>query len=174
MTTTLKDFLELIEYKITDVSDFCWSCFGDNVSIMDYWNGDHNGYNISITFDRKTQEVYLLEACDYKNDRAYRYFTSNAHKDAHADECRRHHADNTAWDDVEYVDLEQAEDFFEKAHAIIQGIDYDTRVSVPLDLPQSQMFELMRIAHEKDITLNQLVEQVLRDEIDRVKVTQNE
>jgi hypothetical protein len=35
-------------------------------------------------------------------------------------------------------------------------------VSVPLELGNDEMFELMRMAHEQDLTLNQLVESLLR------------
>jgi hypothetical protein len=34
-------------------------------------------------------------------------------------------------------------------------------------LADEQMFELMRLAHERDITLNQLVESVLREAIEQ-------
>jgi hypothetical protein len=46
----------------------------------------------------------------------------------------------------------------------------DTRVDVPLNLNQNELFKLMKLAHEQDITLNQLVESILRCKIDEVKV----
>jgi predicted HicB family RNase H-like nuclease len=39
-------------------------------------------------------------------------------------------------------------------------------VSVPLELEDELMFELMKMAHEQDITLNEMVEQLLRRVID--------
>jgi hypothetical protein len=42
---------------------------------------------------------------------------------------------------------------------------YDTRVSVPIDLSDDGMFTLMKMAHERDITFNQMVEQVLREQL---------
>ena len=71
-----------------------------------------------------------------------------------------------AWDDVDYVDLEVADDFIQKCLAIKAGEDYDTRVSVPLELDDDILFDLMKMAHEQDITLNQMVEQLLRRVID--------
>jgi hypothetical protein len=67
-----------------------------------------------------------------------------------------------AWDDVDYVDLETDDDFIQKCLAIKAGEDYDTRVSVPLELENDEMFELMKMAHEQDLTLNEFVEQLLR------------
>ena len=61
------------------------------------------------------------------------------------------------------VSCESDDDFIQKAQAIIAGEEYDTRVSVPLDLPKDDMFELMRLAHERDMTLNELVEEALRN-----------
>ena len=37
---------------------------------------------------------------------------------------------------------------------------------VELDLPDSELFNLMLMAHNQDITLNQLVENILREYID--------
>ena len=73
---------------------------------------------------------------------------------------------NQAWDDVDYVDLESDDDWIQKALSIKAGEDYDTRVSIPLDLPESELFALMRAAHERDITFNQLVEEALRAAIE--------
>jgi hypothetical protein len=53
----------------------------------------------------------------------------------------------------------------EKCSAIFAGESYDERVSIPIDLPQEHLFALMKQAHELDITFNQHVEQVLRDQI---------
>ena len=72
---------------------------------------------------------------------------------------------NEAWENVDYIDLETDEDWLEKAQAIVMGLNYDTRVQVPLDLDKEQMFELMRLAHEGDMTLNEFVESILRKEI---------
>ena len=43
----------------------------------------------------------------------------------------------------------------------------DGRVDVPIDLDRDTLFELMLSAHEKDITLNQHVENILRIAIEK-------
>ena len=45
------------------------------------------------------------------------------------------------------------------------GIDYDERIQVPLELSDSLMNKLFRMAHDQDITLNELVENILREEL---------
>ena len=47
--------------------------------------------------------------------------------------------------------------------------DSDNRVDVEIELTDEEWYTLMKIAHEQDITLNQLVEQVLAAEIQRIE-----
>ena len=42
-------------------------------------------------------------------------------------------------------------------------------VDVPIDLTDEEFLSIARMAHERDITLNQLAEEVLREEIERAK-----
>jgi predicted HicB family RNase H-like nuclease len=42
----------------------------------------------------------------------------------------------------------------------------DNRVTIRIDLEQDVLYQLMLQAHEQDITLNQLVERILREYID--------
>ena len=151
---TLKEFMELVDFKITEGSDYHVNVPG--LYLLSSWNGEQAGYSFDIAFHpADNQRVYLVEANDMKNNRAYRL------KDPALD------IDNVAWDGVEYTDLEVDDDFIQKCLAIKSGEEYDTRVSVPLELEDDLMFELMKKAHEEDITLNQMVEQVLREVIDK-------
>jgi len=45
----------------------------------------------------------------------------------------------------------------------------DGREEVPIDLPKEELFQLMLRAHEQDITLNKLVENILREVIERAE-----
>jgi hypothetical protein len=72
---------------------------------------------------------------------------------------------NQAWDEVDYVDLEVEQDWLEKAQAIVSGETYDTRVQVPLDFSDEELLKYMKLAHEQDVTFNQLVTQALTEAI---------
>jgi hypothetical protein len=158
---TVKEFMELVEYRITEGDSYLWKCFGDSAFSLSSWNGDQDGWSMNMVFDTKDQTVYIVEVCDYARDKAYRMINPN-YKMVHDAEALSRGVDpKEAWDDVNYVDLETVEDFVEKAEAIRDGEDYDTRVDVPLTVPDDVLFELMKRAHEQDITLNQLVEQIL-------------
>lgn len=54
---TLKEFMELVDYRITEGSDYMWSCYGPNAHRLDSWNGDHDGHSVSIIFDTQSQNV---------------------------------------------------------------------------------------------------------------------
>lgn len=165
---TVKEWMELVDYKITEGGNYGWSCYGPNAYTLDSWNGIHGtgGYSFSIVFSTKTQKVYEVSMCDYTNNRAYRMINpKNVEKHRKEAESKSVLA-NQAWDDVNYVDLDVVDDFIQKALAIRAGEDYDTRVLVSMDFTEEELLTYMKIAHERDITFNQLVEVVLREIID--------
>jgi predicted HicB family RNase H-like nuclease len=45
----------------------------------------------------------------------------------------------------------------------------DNRSEVELELSDKELFDLMLMAHTQDITLNQLVENILREHIDTLE-----
>jgi hypothetical protein len=162
--TTLKDYFEAIEYKITEGSDYLWQCYGPDAHQLDSQTED---YTINVVFDKLNQTVYQLEAWDYRTDRYYRWINPS-YLEAFKDECTEREIDyRNAIDTTNFVDLELAEDLLEKARAIMADEEYDTRVQVPLDLDDDLLFDLMKMAHEHDVTLNQMVEVILRQVIEQ-------
>ena len=168
---TMKEWMELVGYRITEGSDYMWSCYGSNAHALDSWNGEQDGHSFTVIFDTKDQTVYEVQAHDYVHNRAYRMINPDFQKKYKKEAKHRDIDKNNAWDDVNYIDLEVDDDFIQKCLAIQAGEDYDTKVSVPLELEDDKMFELMRMAHEQDITLNQLVENILRNMIAEKEIT---
>ena len=159
---TLQQFLETIEYKITEGDSYGWTCFGPNSHQLGSWNGIHGagGWSANVVF----------EVCDYTNDRAYRLINPK-YRDKFDKEAKKHGSmSNQAWDDVDYTDLETDADFMEKAQAIVAVQDYDTRISVPVDFTDEEILKYAKLAHEKDITLNQFIEQALREFLEHHKL----
>jgi hypothetical protein len=153
---TLKEWMEVANYRITEGSDYY--AYGGAYALTS-WNGDQDGYSLEIIFNQKTQEVYEVQACDYKHQRAYRLVHSD-----HRDETLL----KKAWDqvdEVEWTDLESDDDWIQKALAIVAGEDYDTRVSIPIDLPEAELMVLFKAAHEADMTFNDFVEKILREKL---------
>jgi hypothetical protein len=167
---TLKEWMEIVDYKITEGSDFGWNCYGSDVHMLDSWNGEQDGHSFTVIFDTKTQTVYEVQAHDYVHNRAYRIINPDFQKKAKKEARKRDVNKDMAWDDVDYVDLEVDDDFIQKCLSIKAGEDYDTRVSVPLELDDDLMFDLMKRAHEKDVTLNKMVEALLQEAIDNAEM----
>jgi len=168
---TIKEWMELTDYKITEGSDYGWACYGSNSYTLDSWNGVHGkgGYSFSITFSTKSQKVYEVSMCDYTNDRAYRMINPKF-QEKHRKEAEMRDVNlNEAWDDVDYVDLDVLDDFIQKALAIRAGESYDTRVQVQVDFSDEDLLQYMKMAHERDITFNELVEDALRHAIEEVE-----
>ena len=167
---TIKEWMELVDYRITEGSNYCWECYGDNAYTLDSWNGDHEGHSFSIIFDAKDQTVYEVQAHDYLHNRAYRMINEDFRKKNKKEAKRRDVDKDQAWDDVRYIDLDVDDDFIQKCLAIREGEDYDTRVLMPVEFSDEDLLKYMKMAHERDITFNQLVEQALLTAIEEQKL----
>ena len=166
---TLKEWMEVVDYRITEGGNYQWGCFGHNAYSLDSWNGEQDGHSFTIIFDTKTQEVYEVQAHDYVHQRAYRLINP-VYADQYRTEAKtRSVFENQAWDDVDYVDLEADDDFIQKALAIATGEDYDTRVSVPVDFSDEELLKYMKLAHERDMTFNHFIEEALRSALEDFK-----
>jgi hypothetical protein len=167
----LKDFIEAIDYKITGGSEYQWDCFGPNARYLDCadkegYNGD---YSINAVFDSVNQTVYAIEVWDYINDREYRWIDKAWVKD-HMKSCAKHNVDvYESMDGRNYIDLDVAEDILEKANALVKGVEYDTRVQVPVNFSDEDLLKYMKLAHERDMTFNDFVEEALQHAIEEVK-----
>ena len=162
----LKTFMELINYRITEGDKFQWNCYGENAYNLTSWNGLHSkdGWSANIVFDTNTQIVYEVDVCDYTHDRSYRLINPE-YVDAYAHERDTEGLDDTAWDEVKYIDLTVEHDWLEKAQAIISNEKYDTRIQMEVEFSDDDLFEYMKLAHKLDITFNQLIEKALREVI---------
>jgi len=168
---SLKEWMELVDFRITDGSDFCWHCFGDDAYTLDSWNGDNEtGHSLSICFDTKTQEVYQVDINDYKNQRAYRLINPKYVSKYQQEATNRNIRVNGAWDDIDYVDLEIDADLIEKGKAVIAGKEYDTNVQIQIEFTDEELLTYMKMAHSMNITFNNFVENALQHAIKEGKI----
>ncbi len=174
---TLKQWMETCGYRITEGSDYEWSCFGHDAYRLDSWNGSQDGHTISIVFDTKTQVIYEVDAFDYARERAYR-MVNPEFKTAFMQEHTDRDVEDMAWekDDgtpVKFSDLDVEEDWLEKAYAICNDQEYDTRVQIQVEFTDEELLRYMKFAHDRDITFNQLVEEAIKAAIEQAQ-TQKE
>lgn len=162
----MKQWMTLINYRISEGNDYTWHCFGDNAYMLDSWDGDHSGYSTSIMFDTKTQVVYQVEVHDYKRQQAYRY-TNPDYRAAHA--AAEKSRESTRFDEYPTTELEVADDWLSKASAIAAYEDYDTGILVPLDFTDAELMPLFKAAHDADMSFNAYVCMALRDMITKLE-----
>lgn len=155
---------EALDHKICGGSEHQWDCWSD-ARFLDFESD--NAY-ASVVFNTKTQEVYLAEVNDKPdNHKPYRWMNP-LYKQAYVDEAKQRNVDpDQAWDNKKWYDLETQEDWLGKARAIMRGEEFDERVQVPIDLEKDELFALMKMAHDRDITLNEMVEEILWEVIKR-------
>lgn len=160
----LKEYLEAIEFKITEGSDYGWHCYGSNARYLDSYKEDQ--YSISAIFDNQNQFVYAVELWDYVNRREYRWQHPNF-KDEFLAEAKERGIDPTeSLDNSKFIDLDVAGDILEKIRCVVAGEEYDTRVQIEVDFSDDDLLQYMKLAHQLDITFNELVERAVKTAVD--------
>ena len=153
-----------LQHKITGGSEYYWNSW-DNARWLDY---ESDYAHASVVFNCETQEIYTAEINDKANEHKPYRWLNPVYKQSMLDEAKEKGIDSSqAWDKTKWYDLETSDDWLEKASAIMQGQSFDTRVQIPLNLDKDELYKLMEMAHERDITLNKMVEIILQDMIDR-------
>ena len=165
----LSEVNNTFEHKITGGGTYGWNCY-PNPWTIDYSSNYAYGY---VIFNIGTGKVYEVsvspnaDAWNGKEPKPYRYINPE-YQDAYYAEAENRKIDPCeAWDDVKWIDLETKEDFIEKATKMFKGESFDTRIQVPIDLDNDTMLKLCMEAHERNITLNDMVGIILQDVIDK-------
>lgn len=162
---TLKTWLEAIDYKISTGSEYAWNCYGPNARFLDTEDGFENPI-ASIVFDSKNQTIYEATVCDSKRNLAYRLINP-LYKNYYLAEAKSRNLNAAeAWEGKDFVELEVDGDILEKTQAILNGETFDERVIINLEIDDDKYVELLKLAHEKDITFNKLIEEALQFWID--------
>lgn len=161
----MEQLCKTFEYKISEGSEYQWSCYGPNARFLDF----DNEYSMaSVIFDSKNQRIYQAEVwIKNSNDNPYRWVHPD-YVNQLAEESKSKGVDNTiAFDNVKFIVVDVEEDFLEKATAIWNNLPFDKRLQVPID--EDVFYDLAKLAHERDITVNKLVENILTELIEREK-----
>lgn len=168
----LKDVNEKLDHKIVSGSEYTWNCYPD-ARYLEY-ESDHA--HVSAIYSTVNQEIYEIEVCaksiEDNNIPPYRWLNPDYIDDMISESKKRKVKYRTAWDDVKYIDLDLEQDFFEKCVAIFNGVDFDKRVQMEIDMDDETLLTLAKGAHSRDITINKYIESVLQDYIDSEKSTE--
>ena len=167
----LSQINEAMNHRITSGSEYNWQCFPD-ARFLDY---ESDFAHVSVLYSTVDQTVYQAEVSVKReawdeDKKPYRWLNPD-YVDAFYKESKKRKVDTAiAWDDVTWIDLEMEEDFLEKATAIFNGEECDTRVQFPIDIDDELILKLSMEAHKRDITLNKMIEIILQEVIDSHRV----
>lgn len=151
---------------------YLWNCYGDNAYCIDFQNEKNSLHDFAhVVYDATTGEVFQIEVFNEENNP--KIWFNYDYRKAYIDEARSRNVDPfVAWDNVRYTDM----DFFDDVTDLLQQLEHkeedeglEGTSELQLELPREQLLELCLIAHEKNVTLNQLINDVLRMEIDRLE-----
>lgn len=160
----LRQVTEAADYRISGGVEFTWTCYGPDARYLDFDTKIGAGTAYCI-YDAKNQFVY--EVGVDSGERTYRWIDPQ-YVAAHDSESQLR-AVIALPGEAKDVVVELEDDILEKLHGAAAVGTFDSRVLVPLTIPDDMLFMLMKMAHEKDVTLNTLVEQMLVEELDRLE-----
>ena len=157
----LEQFLTALEYRINDAWEHQWPSYTNGQTL-----GFYNEYAAAkVVFNRANQEVIEISVAsesDAREQNAYRWINPDYLEEIQAEAERRGLRHKEALEGLDYIELDVIADLLEKAVAMLADEEFDKRVDLPLDLDEDLLMKLFRTAHEQDITLNQLMENILK------------
>jgi hypothetical protein len=164
----IDELLKVAKYQIIESTPYEWECFGSNARFLDL-DTPASKMNIVCIFDTETEELYSLELYDYERGHFYRWIAEDKLDAVIAENANRGFDFGVAFDDQTYTDV-ILEDIVEKISDVYAGREYDTRIMVPVNLPDKSLDLLEEIATAQGITLDELTDSILRDAIEQQKV----
>lgn len=160
----LSDFLEAVDYKVTETSKFLWDCFGDKAQTFSYWNGESSdsSIDISCTSDLVTQVVYMVEVWSPESNAVY-IWGDPEYLESYIQEAKLRNVSPM------FGDEETDSVLFSSENAILEVCKSEMSINTPdkptveieIELPDDLLFDAMMLAHGEDITFNEYVNKVL-------------
>ncbi len=109
----INEFLELIEYKVAEGSEYYWECFGPNawsISRLDYnETSAHASNEISVVFDTKTSLVYSIEALNYQDELSYQWIHPD-YEYSYNNECLEKDVNDYSYNNIEWLRIKSIDE----------------------------------------------------------------
>lgn len=163
--------LSKIEYNVGEVSEFLWKSLGD-CRIWAFNNIDNEEVGTFVV--NKFGDVLALEVYHTRDDEetvCYRWIQEN-HREEYLKEDLENSFGFNEDEKTKFIDLDEEEDCLEKLKAIVNLEDFDSRISVVIDIDDSDFIQISKMAHNADITFNQQVNLILASFVDEANIKQ--
>jgi hypothetical protein len=104
----LRQIIKACGYRVSDGSAYGWQCYGSNARYMDFVDRDQQPY-ASVVFDIMDQTVYEISLSVPGYETQAFVWRDPAHEKKYLKECKKRGVDpNNAWDDVDYVAVDES------------------------------------------------------------------
>lgn len=166
----LEQILPLIEYKISEGTDYLWPCFGEQCWQLSFL--DVEGRELGQLVHNRSGEVLFIAFTYVDNSKytAYHWVEPEC-KEAYLKECAKREVDINRYDsDNLSIELELQEDVFQKLAAIYKMEIFDKRILVSMELPEKTLESLNLMAQENNRTLDDEVNHLLSEYIKKQKM----
>lgn len=171
----VSQIINAAQAKICGGSAFNWKCYGPNARFLDF-DGLVDPDTTSCVFDCDTQEVYEASICGEDVSHAMRWVNPKYFDAMVAEAQERGVNEFVAWDETSWVFFTNEDEFLDVVsdyyYQKLEVEETDETGDVTVDLDLETELGLYRAAHAQDITLNQLVNNILRAEIEKHKAKQ--
>jgi hypothetical protein len=160
----IEDVLKEFNYEIQYGSQFMWRCFGDNAWSVDF---DH----VSVTFDKKVGEVFMMEFDSHYGDPEVVYrWVAPEYEVAHYRE-----AQERGYPVASSTQCYSYQSFLKMAKAANADLepDFELMNDVELLLDAETLEIANKMAEERGITLDELVAEALRLQIEKLEAQKN-
>jgi len=161
MIISSDQIFQVMDHDVEEFWRYCWNCYGKFAYGVDFNCQSKN--EVSFIHNPITREVFEITAYDFHNDRAYRWIHPD-YVESHIAESEEIGADpHDSYIGGTFIDIDVKQDILDRMIAIADGDDYDTRVTIPIDISDEDLLKLMKQAHELDMTFNNYVEMVIEN-----------
>lgn len=161
------EIIQAAQYKIVEGSDYQWQCYGKNARMLDF-TSDGGDSGVNCIFDSVDQTIY--EVCVYpKKGECYRWVNPE-YLSALKKEYKKRELDfNMATESEKWIVLENKEDVLRKTSQVINTGQCDDDITIIVDLPKEELYQLCLKAHKENMTLNDYLIKTALDEISEDK-----
>lgn len=173
--SNLSKFLTATDHEITCGSEYQWSSYGPKAR---YINCDNDLASCHVIYDSVNQTVYEIAVQSEGSGPPANYRWINPEfLDAYKEEAKLR---KIAWNnpsspdepdhkEQRWRDTDEVDDICLKVYAIRNGIPYDPRVIMTLHLETDLLAGIALLAHEREMTLNEWIVEMLTQEVARFK-----
>jgi hypothetical protein len=157
--TRLESFFNTFDYKLTEAGKFGWTCWPNAW----HYAADSEHGHISGIVNPLADIIYEVIVSNHKTGFSYRWLNPEFVGQFKSECLQRRIGFSEAGEGATYADTESLDDILAKAFAIYNGLKFDERLVINLDMSSADLLRLALAAHEQQVSLNDFIIQVVKD-----------